>query len=341
MKTFGFDSDTNENQVVENANRKFTLSKLCEYIWKKTSSSANNINIIDINGIHQDFSTDECCYHVIRFVNYLYEQILRNNTDEGDEINWMKTLNDYLRFYEITVVNYDHKYMVQERAQRILLKNDREVKRVVEDSILTRKNQQINFHDEYELTRSRWNSIARNLIYALKEGIVNSTHHKKVLILTTNMGKIRRKKRKLCNDDDKTTTPPKKEKRLVTYADTFDEMLAKAQLSASKRILNELYPITINGHSNPISNNILYSEMLSNPDYLNNTYLSIPGESVPISVDDYMKSIGVVLDKDDPYTFTLAKYLSVSYQNDHQLRLSKQIFNKLQTKNNNRWKKIR
>ena len=151
MKTFGFDSDTNENQVVENANRKFTLSKLCEYIWKKTSSSANNINIIDINEIHQDFSTDECGYHVIRFVNYLYEQILRNNTDEGDEINWMKTLNNYLRFYEITVVNYDHKYMVQERAQRILLKNDREVKRVVEDSILTKKNQQINFHDEYEL----------------------------------------------------------------------------------------------------------------------------------------------------------------------------------------------
>ena len=155
------------------------------------------------------------------------------------------------------------------------------------------------------------------------------------------MGKIRRKKRKLRNDDDDKTAPPKEEKRLVTYANTFDEMLAKAQLSASKRILNELYPITIDSHSNPISNNILYSEMVSNPDYLNNTYLSIPGESMSISVDDYMKSIGVVLDKDDPYTFTLVKYLSVSFQNDRQLRLSKQIFNKLQTKNNNRWKKIR
>ena len=113
LKTFGFGGVNNENQVNENTNRKFTLSKLCEYIWKKTSSP-NNIDIVDINGIHQDFSTDECSYHVIRFVNYLYEQILTNNYD-GGEINWVKTLNDYLRFYEITVVDYDYKYMVQER----------------------------------------------------------------------------------------------------------------------------------------------------------------------------------------------------------------------------------
>ena len=83
-------------------------------------------------------------------------------------------------------------------------------------------------------------------------------------------------------------------------------------LSASKKILSELYPITINNHSNPIRNNIIYFKMLSDPDSLNNTYLSIHGEGAPINV--YMKSIGAVLDKDDPYTFTLTKYLKDSYQ---------------------------
>ena len=49
------------------------------------------------------------------------------------------------------------------------------------------------------------------------------------------------------------------------------------------------------------------------------TYLSIHGEGASINV--YMKSIGAVLDKDDPYTFTLTKYLKDSYHKDYKLKL--------------------
>ena len=132
----------------------------------------------------------------------------------------------------------------------------------------------------------------------------------------------------------------KEEKRLVTYAETFDEMLAKSQLSASKQILNELFPMTIH-KNNPISNNTLYSGMLVDPDYMDNIKLSIPGEYKSISVREYMNSLGVELDYSDPYTYSLAKHLKSSFEKDMQLKLSRQILNKHQNISNKRWNSVR
>ena len=91
-------------------------------------------------------------------------------------------------------------------------------------------------------------------------------------------------------------------------------MLAKSQPSASKTILYELFPMAIQ-NNNPISNNTLFSDMLVDPDYMDNMRLSIPGEYKSVSIREYMISLGIELDYSDPYTFTLTKHLKSSFEN--------------------------
>ena len=128
LKTFGFDNiDSKDNR---NNIRKFALNKLKEYIW---NNYEEEFNVIDLNGIQQDFSTDECGYHVIRFVDFLYRHIY---DDVKKIINWKNILKRYIYNYAIKLIKFDHKYMNREAAQSILLRNDLEVKQYVEEKIL-------------------------------------------------------------------------------------------------------------------------------------------------------------------------------------------------------------
>ena len=231
LKTFGFDnigSNDNRNKI-----RIFALNKLKEYIW---NNYEEEFNVIDLNGIQQDFSTDECGYHVIRFVDFLYRHIY---DDVKKIINWKNILERYIYNYAIKLIKFDHKYMNREAAQSILLRNDLEVKQyVVEKILFDKKNYQISFHDEYKLTDNEWNSIAKKYIRIINS---NFSTHIDTSYPTTNIVKMvrrvdelsirkrRRNKSHTRQIKKKKKVVAKVEKRLVTYAETFDEMLANSQ----------------------------------------------------------------------------------------------------------------
>ena len=87
--------------------------------------------MIVLNGIHQNFSTDECGYHVYLFVSYLYDKILLlvENNNNND---WNEILERYLREYGVVLVPYSYKNLVKNVAQPILLENDKLVRRFCE-----------------------------------------------------------------------------------------------------------------------------------------------------------------------------------------------------------------
>ena len=165
LNTFGVP----KQEVLDSRKRLDVLQSMSKNIWGNhqtttTTTVSNNINVIGLNGIHQDFSTDECGYHVYRFVSYLYDKILLlvENNNNND---WNEILERYLREYGVVLVPYSYKNLVKNVAQPILLENDKLVRRFWErgNSAPTIDNR-IEEHDEHNLTETDWRDKAQEFL---------------------------------------------------------------------------------------------------------------------------------------------------------------------------------
>ena len=145
-----------------NKQRREVLHKLSAEVWKKTSISC--VSFIGYNGLHQDFSTDECGYHVFRFVYYMYQFVFVSQTEEITK--WTDLLQHYLVKFGVNLVSYDDKYLYKSFAQSILLQNDRELRRFAENKSLVHTDNWIQEHDEYTLTEKQWSSYSKKYIEA-------------------------------------------------------------------------------------------------------------------------------------------------------------------------------
>ena len=172
LRTFGILPKTTAN----NEERRLDiLYSLAENIWGDHFVYSDNdaINLIGLNGIHQDFSTDECGYHVFRFAIYLYEMstILYSPPSLS---SWKRVLEKYLLDYapKTNLLPYDNKNLVKRKAQPILLANDKLVRRFCEQKNNTNSiedpENRIAIHEEYKLTESEWNSKAREYVDSFK-----------------------------------------------------------------------------------------------------------------------------------------------------------------------------
>ena len=382
LQTFGYVSKRKNKASADSySNRRERLNavlELSDVVWERTTREECQIlpKIIDLNGTQQDFSTDECGYHVKRFVLFLYDSVFplfsKSNSRNG---NWHSILSRYISKYKIKLINYDQdKYLIKSESQPILLDNDREVKRFIEESskAFTDKENHISEHVEFNLSEEEWKNIAQKYKSIYQE-ISNSDSQKWRIKLerrnltcelvaiyskeemsnterslerqTKNVKMSSRKNGKRSKPYGKKRTKVSKrdstERDLTTYAGTFDEMIRKTNESLSKKLISTLFPSQIR-HHDPITNNIEYSGMKENPHYLINTIISLPGEEhSPLSVGDYFLSLGVYLDDKDPYTYTLVKLIKNYFENHPQKRVTGQLLKRIQKDNATKWRYVR
>lgn len=361
LKAFGYvNKDSNEIQdnysnVRERIN---AVLELTNSIWERNCSNTVLPKIIDLNGVHQDFGTDECGYHIMRFVIFLYDSVFSLlSKNSSRKTNWHSILSRYISSYKVNLINYNlNKYLEKSEVQRILLDNDREVKRFIEnDNKFISKRNTISNHEEYNLSKKEWGKYALSYKRIFQEIASNVEKWKISLerknltceLLPLQMGKkkqnakIPSRKRKAREKPYSEVKSEKTERTLTTYADTFDAMVKKANKSLSKRIIKNLFPSQLR-RNNPITNNIEYSGMIENPHYLDSTIISLPGEEdKPLSVNEYFLSLGIRLDDKDPYTYTLSKLIKNYFENHSQKQTAKQLFKKIQKDNAKRWKYVR
>ena len=119
-------------------------------------------------------------------------------------------------------------------------------------------------------------------------------------------------------------------------------MYEKTQTSVSRKILTDLFPTHVNNRYNPLLNNIQFSGMLDDPDYLNTIVVQLPGDiSSTKTVGDYFKSLGVTLDAKDPYTYKLAVMLGSYFENHPDKKTAEQMFARIQRNSMKLWKNIK
>lgn len=362
VKTFGYVNKCVEkiDNYANSKERQAAVRDLAESIWGRRFT--NLPAIVDIDGVHQDFSTDECGYHVMRFVISMYDH-------KRPVRRWENFLSLYLIENDVTVVPFhDLKYANKNIVQPILLKNDRRVKRFIERGDKTvEPGDRIQEHDEYKLSSREWQVHAVEHAATLTEihnseslwqtntsnrNVVELRHKTNIMVRTKKTDRKRdrlavkkRKKRsssKIMKKKHQITTEAP-EINLTTYADNFSSMVEKSRLSKSKRIMEEFFPSQVKTRElDPITNNILYSGMLEDPNYLENTTISLPGqEDNPISVRDYFKKRNVDLDSEDPYTYKLARLVKDYFQNHEQKKLAERVLRKNRVQSNLRWRYVK
>ena len=170
------------------ARRLYILYSLAENIWGNNSNN-NDINLIGLNGIHQDFSTDECGYHLFRFVTYLYDKMSTILYSPLATLSWKRVLQGYLLDYtpNTYLLAYDNKNLTKHSAQPILLANDKLVRRFCEQkNNIEDPESRIEIHEEYKLTEGEWNNKAQEYVNSFKQ----LTRHKTIfsssnLVLST------------------------------------------------------------------------------------------------------------------------------------------------------------
>ena len=158
-----------KDAVDKNLKRVNTLREIIKNIWgeeEKIEGKEQPLSfiLIGVDGYVQDFSTDECGYHVYLFVHYLFKEMDEFFMQFMKFSNWWRgILSAYLQSKNLQTVPYlnliTNKYSTREDGQTILLENDRRVRQAVE-KILKTKNR-IAVHDEYDLTTSEWDSISK------------------------------------------------------------------------------------------------------------------------------------------------------------------------------------
>ena len=358
LNTFGVP----RREVLDSRKRLDVLQSLVESVWGGDSAvDSKNLNVIGLNGLHQDFSTDECGYHVYRFASHLYE----NNTlqkQNATETNWNGVLETYLRKSRIALIPYDDKNLVKSTAQPILLENDKLVRRFCErDTALSDVSNRIGEHDEYQLTEEQWGDAAldfRNSFRLLATR--NRRHHddndeksgtKTITIATplttvmkrrTRNGKESLKKPTFDSPYKRNVNPITGQHYVVSFDDTFEELYKQTQTSVSRDILKNLFPTHVSTKLNPLLNNIQFSGMIDDPDYLNTFIIQMPGDvSTMTTVGDYFKSLGVVLNAADPFTYQLATLLRSYFENHPDKKTAEQMFARIQKNSMRMWKYVK
>ena len=255
------------------------------------------------------------------------------------------------------MINYNlNKYLNKSEIQPILLDNDQQVKRFIEsDNNQINKSDTILYHDEYDLSEKGWKKYALSYKRIFQELVSNvkkwtivfnrksSTCELQPLIMVNKKqnAKIPSRKRLLRKKPYNNFKAGKSERILTTYADSFEEMVEKTNKSLSKRILINLFPQQ-RRRCDPITNSIEYSGMIENPQYLNDTIISLPGEEhCPLSVNEYFTSLGIRLDDKDPYTYALCKSIKNYFENHPQKQTAHQLFKRIQKENCKRWRYVR
>ena len=361
LNTFGVP----RREVLDSRKRLDVLQSLVKSVWGDSIDS-KNLNVIGLNGLHQDFSTDECGYHVYRFASYLCE----NNTLQKQnvtETNWNGVLETYLRKSRIALIPYDDKNLVKSTAQPILLENDKLVRRFCErDTALSDVSNRIGEHDEYQLTEEQWGDTAldfRNSFRLLATR--NRRRHddndvksatKTITIATPLTTVMKRRMRKKQHDDGKESlkkptfdspyrrnvNPITGQHYVASFDDTFEELYKQTQTSVSRDILKNLFPTHVSTKLNPLLNNIQFSGMIDDPDYLNTFIIQMPGDiSTMTTVGDYFKSLGVVLNAADPFTYQLATLLRSYFENHPDKKTAEQMFARIQKNSMRMWKYVK
>ena len=149
---------------------------------KKTTTTVGTIIptlISDVTGYLQDFSTDECGYHIYLFARYLFEKENQGSffsTYVSTPDTWNTILKAYLEELKINRVPYivnvgnenvdddggggsdANKYATRGHHQSILLTNDARVRRVAEGFLKSAN--EISKHDEYDTPTEEWNELS-------------------------------------------------------------------------------------------------------------------------------------------------------------------------------------
>ena len=282
------------------------LQELVRNIWSG-DDGGGEIFVEGYDGIHQDFSTDECGYHVYRFSSYLIDAIAYNNYDGsfwGEEL-----LKNYIYDYDIAMFNYSDKKLKREHAQPRLLENDRQVRRYVESKIPVED--QIEEHDEYSLTNPEWYDQLR--VYVQTYEILKPKFRRQhslisalvgPLTITTTMPKMPKKKKqqRRLTSAMRSKKPFPTDPRtgidydlslLPTSDDTFERFYAESQTSYARDMILKLFPQHVTGRHDPLVNKITFSDMLSRPNYLDEMMMSLPGDNYNsvMSVGEYFYNV--------------------------------------------------
>lgn len=345
LKTFGCPS----SDTVENARKRLkALTCISKTIWGKHAVGLPNI--IGINGIQQDFSTDECGYHVFRFAVFLYKNVLPK---EPNESCWNRVLDCYLKKFDVTVVPYQYKYLNVEGVESILLENDRKVRRFTEEkNYIKDKSNLIQFHDEFNLTKKQWTKKAKAFKSSFQQ-LTNVIIKKPGSTITIIMSSIRSKKKEkikkinqkkadFLSPYKKNVNPITGQRYVTSFDDSFEEMYKKSQTSLSREIIKSLFPTHVNNKANPLTNDMQYSGMIDDPDFLSHVFISLPGDIASMTtVGEFFKSLGIDLNPMDPYTYTLSILLKSYFENHPDKKKAEQLFIKIQKNNFNLWKYVK
>lgn len=360
LKTFGYVNVDSESERMENnfdnvCDRRRAVLELSNLIWSRDSSGECCLfpKVIGYHGIHQDFSTDECGYHVLRFTIHLFENVVpKYFKSVSYNTNWKTVLKSYLERNYIELLPYEsHKFKNKEESDNILLSNDNGVVNFVENHIaldkFVKSADLIEVHNEYNLSVKEWSKIVKyyknNYLevkscgYFKYSGLVAEFNPERNL----EMGRAKKGIHKRISKKPYKKEGVKKEKNGETDVD--NERAMRTITSVSKMLIQELFPSNlIRCYDDPIVNNIQYSGMVENPYYLDNYMISTPGEEhVIISIREYFNSLNVTLDDKDPYTYTLAKLVKNYFEYHPEKKLSRQLSLNIQESHANRWRKVR
>ena len=173
LKTFGYSNADSESERLESSffnitERKKAVLDLSNIIWDRPHSERKVYpKVIDLNGIHQDFSTDECGYYCLKFALFLFKNIIPRHTSiEFHKTNWHACLKSFLYENNIKQISYDsYKLNRKSEAENILLKNDRNTVSFIENYVglesYKKQGDLIENHEEFDMSESSWNSISK------------------------------------------------------------------------------------------------------------------------------------------------------------------------------------
>ena len=356
LNVFGWPKTT----VLDSKRRRVdVLQELVHNIW---NDDDGEIFVEGFDGIHQDFSTDECGYHVYRFSSYLIDAIAYNNYDGSQ---WgVELLKNYIYDYDITMFHYSDKKLKREHAQPHLLENDRQVRLYVESKIPVED--RIEEHDEYSLTDPEWCDQLR--VHVQTYEILKPKFRRQPGGISTIVGPLtiitmpKTVKKKKKQQQRRLTSAMRSEKPFPTDPrtginydlsllpssdDTFERFYAESQTSYAREMILKMFPQHIAGRHDPLINKIAPSEMLSKPNYLDEMMMSLPGDNYNsiMTVGEYFyNDLGIrqgQLNPKDPFTYQLAKLTQDKFENHQDKRTVEQIRKNMLIANNKAWKTVK
>ena len=362
------------NKTEYKKTRKAVLFDIAKEVWPEELNTLllRGVSIIDLKGSHQDASTDECGYHVFRFIQDLFKHNLFpgsnqkqiKNCQENPQFYWHEILMGYIERHSIESIHYQLG-RPREETQPLLLKNDQKVREQVEDRSrnseykIQNPENEIQVHEEYNLTDKEWydffESIALSYGLIVEPGVINTdekdlTIEFKLKFLDGRMSTQRKKggKYKMSKSKRKLSEPyynhisGRINANLdETLDEEFDRLYAKHLTSSSKKLIEAIFP----AHRGYTSNRtpILQKQNIASddPNFLDNIYIELPGDPLSMtSIGTFYNNLGIVLDPKDPYTFQLAMMTRDYFDNHTDKNVSREIMSRLNKKASQIWKNV-